>query len=53
LAPSRCRLQLTVPCDMYDRTYDAAREQRVTVPEVIRRAIAKMLADERGTTLSV
>lgn len=53
MADARCKVLLTMPSDLYDRTYVASRRGRVTVPEIIRRAIVRMLADERGGTLSI
>ena len=34
---------LKLPASLYDRTYEASLEQRISMPEVIRRALARDL----------
>lgn len=53
LAEHVCKMSLLLPCDVYDRVYEASRKSRVSVPDVIRHAIQKLLADERGASLSL
>ena len=53
LADETYRVQAVVPSEMYDRLYIASRRDRVSVPDLIRTALAKLLADQRGSTLSV
>ena len=37
-----------MPLSLYDLAYDKASTDRVTVPEVVRRALRQLLSDERG-----
>ena len=53
LSANRCKVHLTLPCDLYDRAYASSRKNRVSIPEIIRRAMTRMLEDERGATLSL
>jgi transposase len=53
LADETCRVQLTLPSELYDRIYLASRRDRVSVPELLRKAAVKLLLDQRGSTLSV
>ncbi len=41
--PSTAVGGLKLPTSLYDRAYDRAREERISVPEVIRRALTKDL----------
>lgn len=41
--PSTAVGGLKLPASLYDRAYDRAREERISVPEVIRRALHRDL----------
>ncbi len=41
--PSTAVGGLKLPASLYDRAYDRAREERISVPEVIRRALTRDL----------
>lgn len=43
-------VHLKLPAKVYDDAYKVAQQQRVSVQDVIRRGLAKLLRDERGGT---
>jgi hypothetical protein len=43
LAVRPARVHVTVPGHDYDRVYQLARQQAVSVPEIVRRGIARVL----------
>ena len=53
MAPKRCQVHLTLPCDLYDETYRVSKLERISIPEVIRRAMVRLFKDQHGTDLTV
>ena len=49
IADSTYSLHITLSSDMYDEAFRVSLQKRVSVPEVVRRALGRLLADERST----